>query len=154
MWFNYIAMSKKDSNLRDNPIWKDTFKLTEYIYEVNQEIIDNDPEEKWGSASKLRYAADDALFYVAQAVGGIPEYADYDWSNAKKHLFTLQTLYLFSHKQKLFDLDPEIVMLLDELILTTAKEIEKSKKAAEEKSQKDIEKAIEKRYQLDKLRLS
>lgn len=44
------------------------------------------------------------------------ETSAYDWSNVRKHLFSLQAMYIFAGKQHFFALDPDIVIRIDKLI--------------------------------------
>ncbi len=111
---------KTSNELRSNPIWKDTYEIVEHIYSKIDDLITNFPDEQWNIASKLRNAASDSLFCVSQAVGNAPEMSEYDWNNARKNIFSLQSMYIFATKQKFIELEPEIIVKLDKLL----KEIE------------------------------
>lgn len=103
--------------LRDNPLYKETLAIAEVMYGLLDKLVEDFPEEKWATASKLRNAANDSLYYVSQAVGNaLPETSAYDWSNVRKHLFSLQTMYIFAGKQHFFVLDPDVVVRIDKLI--------------------------------------
>ena len=131
--------------LRTHPLWKGTYELIEFMYGRIDEIIENFPNEKWATATKLRSSANDSLFYVAQCVSGTSsDGAEYDWSNARKSLFSLQTMYVFAGKQKFLELDPEIVVKIDELIQMVDTGIKTSRKEAEDKSKKELEPWLEK----------
>ncbi|HSW80039.1 MAG TPA: four helix bundle protein [Candidatus Saccharimonadales bacterium] len=133
------------NKLRANPLWKDTYELVVYIYDKIDEILDNFPDEKWTTAIKLRNSANDSLFYVAQSVGNtIAEGAEYDWGNARKSLFALQTMYVFAGKRKFIQLDPEVVVKIDELLEKIDTGIETSKKEADNKTKKELEPWLEK----------
>jgi hypothetical protein len=87
------------------------------VYGLLDKLIEDFPDEKWATASKLRNAANDSLYYVSQAVGNaLPETSAYDWNNVRKHLFSLQTMYIFAGKQQFFTIDPAIIVRLDKLI--------------------------------------
>ena len=133
-------MKNTPGNLRANPLWKEVFKLSEYFYSILDEITDNNPEEQWTTVSKLRSAANDCLFYTAQAIANPTiDAAEYDWSGARKNLFALQSLYLFAGKQKFLKLDPEIVVTIDNLIAEIDSNLEESKKAFEHKSKAELD---------------
>jgi len=133
------------NKLRTNPLWKGTYELVEFIYGKIDEIIDNFPDEKWATATKLRNSANDSLFYVAQCVSGSSsDGAEYDWSNARRSLFSLQTMYLFAGKQKFLELDPEVVVKIDELLQKVDEGIKSSKKEAESNAKKELEPWLEK----------
>lgn len=104
-------------NLRDNPTWKETSEIVDAVYGQLDKLIKDFPEEKWASASKLRNAANDCLYYISQAVGNaLIETSSYDWSNARKHLFSLQSMYIFATKQKFLTIEPELIVRIDKLI--------------------------------------
>ncbi|PLS81789.1 hypothetical protein CYG49_01450 [Candidatus Saccharibacteria bacterium] len=136
------AVPKK---LREDPLWKETLALTEYMYGKVDELTVNYPEEEWASANKLRNSANDSLFYVAQALGNTEASAsEYDWSYARKNLFSTETMYIFATKQKLIDLEPEIVVRIDRLIEAIDSLIEKAKEDAETKTKRELEPWLEK----------
>ncbi len=133
------------NELRKNSLWKGTYELVVHIYGKVEEIIDNFPDEKWTTATKLRNSANDSLFYVAQSIGNSTiDGADYDWSNARKNLFSLQTMYIFAGKQKFLELDPEIVVKIDKLLNEVDASIAISKKEAENKTRKELKSWLEK----------
>lgn len=55
--------------LRDSPLYKETLAIAEVTYGLLEKLVEDFPEEKWASASKLRNAANDSLYYMSQAVG-------------------------------------------------------------------------------------
>jgi hypothetical protein len=133
---------------RANPLWKETYAIVEYMYGSISELIINFPDEKWGTASKLRNAANDSLFYIAQAVGNAtPEARDYDWSSARRNLFALETMYIFVCKQKFLELEPSIVVRIDTLLKQIDTQIEVTKKESKDKTQADLQSWLDK-YQL------
>jgi len=110
-------MTKIPASLRDNHIWKDTYEIAQYVYVKLEELADNYPDEKWSTVIKLRSSAVDSIFYVSQAVGSMESDATiYDWNNARKNLFALQTIYLFVTKQKMLDIEPDLIVKIDKLI--------------------------------------
>lgn len=138
-------MKDMPNKQRSDPLWKDVLALAEHIYSAANEIIDNFPDEKWNTANKLRNAANDSLFYVAQATGNTAmEGAEYDWNSARKNLFALQTMYIFAGKQKFLDLDPDIIIKIDKLLAKVDESIAVSKKAADLKDKKALKPWLEK----------
>lgn len=138
-------MKEVPNKLRTNPLWKDAYALVEYIYGKIDEIVDNFPDEKWTTISKLRNSANDSLFYIAQSIGNAAtDGAEYDWSNARKSLFALQTMYIFAGKQKFLKLDPDIVIRIDRLLEKIDAGFEISKREVERKTKKELEPWLEK----------
>lgn len=138
-------MKDVPSKLRLNPLWQDVYELVVHIYGKIDEIMDNFPDEKWTTASKLRNSANDSLFYIAQSIGNTSiEAAEYDWSNSRKSIFALQTMYIFAGKQKFLELDPDIVVRIDKILEKIDSSIEASKKEVERKNKKELEPWLEK----------
>jgi hypothetical protein len=135
---------KNENKLTDNTIWKQATSIAEHMYGKLDEF-GHVPDEKWNSERKLRNAANDVMFFVAQAVGSsMPDAAEYDWNNARKNLFALRTVYTFAHKQKFITLEPEIVVKIDALLAGIDGEIANTKREIEKKSKKDMEPWLEK----------
>lgn len=138
-------MSNTTKKLRENPVWKETYAIVEFIYSKVDEIVANNPDEKWATATKLRNSANDSMFYVSQAVGSAEANArEYDWNGARKNLFAVQTMYIFATKQKLLELEPEMVVRIDRLIESVDSELIKTKKDTEVKRKKEMEPWLEK----------
>lgn len=135
---------KNDNKLTDNALWKEANAIAEHMY-AKLEELERTPDEKWNSERKIRNAANDVIFFIAQSVGNyLPEAAEYDWNNARKNLFALRTVYTFAHKQRFISLEPEIVVKIDKLLADIESEIDKTKKEAEAKSKQDMEPWLEK----------
>jgi hypothetical protein len=138
-------MSKVSKKLRDDPLWRNVFNIAQTVYGKLDDIISNYPEEEWNTASKLRNAANDSMFFVSQALGNkLASNASYDWNEAHKHLFALQSTYIFAAKQKYLELDPDVVVCLDNALEIASGQIEASEKAADKDKQEDLEPWLEK----------
>jgi site-specific recombinase XerD len=136
-----------EKKLIENHLWKEANSIAEYMYGRLREL-EHIPDEKWNTERKIRNAANDMVFFIAQAVGNfLPDAAEYDWNNARKNLFALRTMYTFAYKQKFISLDPEIVVKIDGLLTSIDEEIVNTKKEIEEKSDKDMKPWL-KKYQL------
>jgi len=136
---------KQPDTLRNNPIWKETYSLSEYMYSKLEEIIAKFPDERWSTGSKIRNATNDSIFYVSLAVGSsLSSATEYEWNNARKNLFALQTMYIFADKQKFLELDQNIVERIDSLLKEIDAQVDAAKKASKEKDQEDLEPWLEK----------
>lgn len=133
-----------DKKLTENHLWKEANAIAEYMYGRLEEF-EQTPDEKWNTERKIRNAANDTLFFIAQAVGNfMPDAAEYDWNNARKNLFALRTMYTFAHKQKFIVLNPEIVVKIDKLLADIDTEITAAKDEITKKTKKDMEPWLEK----------
>ncbi len=131
--------------IRDDKFWKDVYYLVEHMYGKINDLITDYPDERWTSANKLRNAANDSLFYASQAVGSANlEACQYEWNNARKNLFALQSMYTFAAKQKFFDSEPEVIVKIDSLLTHVDKQIALSKKAIADKNKEELEPWLEK----------
>jgi site-specific recombinase XerD len=138
---------KNQEKLTENPLWKAANVLAEYMYSKLDDF-EQFPDEKWNTERKIRNAANDVIFFIAQAAGNaLPDAAEYDWNNARKNLFALRTMYTFAHKQKFVTVDPDIIVKIDGLLANIDNEIGNTKREIEKKSKEDIKPWLEK-YQL------
>ena len=132
-------MTDTPSKVRNNPTWQKVYKLVERIYRNVDEMVTNHPNEEWATAIKLRSSAVDSLFYVSQAVGSIElEASKFELNNARKSLFTMQSMYTFVTKQKFLELEPEIIVQIDEILLEIDKMIEQSIVEQQKNLKKDL----------------
>ncbi len=123
--------------IEDMPVWQEACALGEYMYGILHEFSE---DEKWETERKIRSAANDVMYYVAQAVAnGLPSSSEYDWANARKSLSALKTLYRFAGRQKMVRIDPEIMVRVDKLMADLDAETVKAYEATEEYNRKDIE---------------
>ena len=135
---------KNEEKLTESSLWKEANAIAEYMYGRLEEF-EQTPDEKWNTERKIRNAANDVVFFIAQAVGNfLPDAAEYDWNNARKNLFALRTMYTFAHKQKFISLDPEIVVKIDQLLADIDTEITAAKKEIAKKTEKDMQPWLEK----------
>lgn len=126
--------------IRNNKLWKDVYSLVVDIYDKIEDIIANFPDEQWATASKLRNTANDSLFYASQAIGSAtPEVNLYDWNNTRKNLFTLQSMYTFAAKQEFIDLEPELIVKIDNLLEEIDKKISESRKEADKCKKEELD---------------
>ena len=131
--------------IRQDQLWQRVYKLVEHIYQKVDELVADFPHEEWATASKLRNSANDTLFYVSQTVGSsAPETSKYDINNARKHLFAMQSMYTFAAKQKFIDLEPELIVEMDNILAELDTRTEESKKAIKDSNKEDLEPWMEK----------
>lgn len=131
-------MTIPSDKIRSDKIWQDTYKSVQHIYRVIGDIVSNFPDEEWNTASKLRSTANDSMMYVSVAVGNaLPEVSSYDWNNARKYLFAMQSMYTFAAKQNFTTLEPELIVKLDDILAQIDSRIEdcQTAKAASEKQE-------------------
>ena len=133
------------TKLENEPLWKLSNTIAESIYGKLQEFPD---EELWNSSFKLRGSANDMIFFVALGLGyagsggGVE-----DWSSARKHCYALKTMYRFAGRQKFIDLEPEIMVKIDEVILGIDLKLRDAKLKNIELDKKELEPWLEK-YQI------
>ena len=135
-------ISKK---IRDDPFWQRVSKLVERMYgKVDQLIVDH-PNEEWSTAVKLRSSVIDSLFYVSQVVGRMNNDGNkFDLNSARRSLFSMQSMYIFITKQKFLELEPEIIVEIDQIIVEIDKMIDESILEYEKNQKKDLEPWLEK----------
>ena len=139
------SMKDVPSKIRNDKLWKDVYTLVENIYSKIGDLISDFPDEQWATASKLRNSANDSLFYASQAIGSVSSETNlHDWNNARKNLFSLQSMYIFAAKQKFFELEPEVIIQIDSLLEEIDKKISESKKEAEKRNKEELEPWLEK----------
>ncbi len=128
--------------LEDEPLWKETNALAELLYTK----LDSFPsDEKWYSASKLRYAIVDLVFTLSQALGsGSLVGSEYEWRAARKHASSMKAMYRFAGRNKFIDLDPSVMVRMDDLIKSIDLNINDAQKATKETEKRDMEPWLEK----------
>jgi hypothetical protein len=138
-------MKNIPTKIRDDVLWQDVYKLVEHVYGKIDDLIADFPAEEWTTANKLRNAANDSLFYVSQAIGNAaPEASKYDLNNARKNLFTIQSMYTFAGKQKFLDLEPDLIIELDRILAEVDRRIDHSDKESKKKNNEELEPWLEK----------
>lgn len=131
--------------LRNDPILVKTTVVVKYIYSILDDITSNFPDEEWNTVSKLRTAANDCIFYVAQGVGNNRSDAgEYEWNSARRNLFALQTMYIFATKQQFVEIEPDIIVQIDKMIAEIDSKIAFIATEDEKKQKQDLEPWLEK----------
>jgi site-specific recombinase XerD len=122
--------------MKDNVTLKEASALAHSMYEVANAIETELLDEKWRTASKLKNAANDSYFYMAQVFGaGKAQALEFDCISARKNLNTLKAMYVFAAKQNMTELDPALVVKIEKMI----SEID----AAQESSQTEVKRKAE-----------
>ncbi len=104
----------KLQKLDKQPLWIKTSEVVEYMYGKIDELPDY---EKWTTAIKIRNASSDLLFAIAQALGdSSPAATEFGWSQARKHATSLKAIYRFACRQKFLEIEPGIMVKLDEIL--------------------------------------
>jgi hypothetical protein len=132
-------MSKLDSN----KVWLDANKLAEKIYDI---LDDFSYEEKLNTARKLQNSINDFIFYVGQAVGAeVRQHtAEFDWAYANKALLGARTMYRFAGKQGMIELNPSVMVLMDDLENSISEELKKTARAIQKANKDDLKPWLEK----------
>ncbi|HSX31040.1 MAG TPA: hypothetical protein VLE99_03935 [Candidatus Saccharimonadales bacterium] len=111
--------------VEESVIWREACDLAEYMYGIVHELREHG--EEFRTESKIKYSANDLMFYVAQALGNaIPSGAQFEWGNARRNLSSLKTMYRFAGRQKFLVIDPAIMVRLDKLNKLIEAEIQKA----------------------------
>lgn len=133
-------MTDKKVSLRDSQIWIDTFSLVEDIYTALDEVTSEILDANWAILNKVRTAAADSLYYVAQGVGGnLIEFTIFEWSGASKNLFALQTTYIMACKQNYLKLEPKNVVIMDNLLAEFSNQQKLAQKAMIKRNAEELE---------------
>ena len=140
-------MNSPNKTLRSHDLWKSAYAIAQFTYEQAAVIVAEYPDEKWTIATKLRNSASDYVLHVSEAISDVPESSEYDWSNAKRSLFALQSIYILATKQKLLETDPDIIVKIDAILAAIEKNITASKEAKQAKKKEELESWLEK-YQI------
>lgn len=142
-------MTHLPDKFRNNPIWKETFTLAEHTYDLLSSKSGNFPEEEeWNTKSKIRNSINDAMFYISMAVGSrAPGGNEFEWNNAKKHLSSLLSMYLFASRRHFLELDPDIVVKIEGLLAKIDAETVAAREAGKKREQEELEPWME-RYRL------
>jgi len=125
--------------MKEGSLHKEIAAIAKSMYDAADVIEVNSIDEKWRTASKIKNAANDSYFYVAQVVGaGENNALEFDCINARKHLNTLKSMYVFAAKQGMTELDPELVVKIEKLV----KEIDSVQEAGEAKIKRKTEEEL------------
>jgi hypothetical protein len=138
-------MANRSSLDEDSPIYKEATGIAEYMYSNVLSQFDEFSQERWNTEKKIRDASNNIVFYVAQSVGSSTlAGTEYEWNLARKNLFALRAMYVFSDKQKFLKLAPEIVVRMDNLLVKIDGEIEASKKEIDRLNKEELKPWLEK----------
>ena len=131
--------------MKENSLLTEVSAIASAMYEVAESIEANDVDEKWRTVSKLKNAANDAYFCVAQVIGaGKAQSAEFDCINARKNLNTLKSMYIFASRQGMTELDPELVVRIDKVVKVIDAEQDASKKEIKYKTEEEMKPWLEK----------
>lgn len=123
--------------LEKDEIWQKANEITQRVY---GQLHDFPEEEKWVTQVKLRAGANDLLWSVAQGVSGaVPAGLEYDWGQARKQAGTLKTMYRFATRQKFIELQPEIMVMLNELIRNIDTKVAEAYVQTQEHNERELE---------------
>jgi hypothetical protein len=131
-------MSTKQATSADTKnIARGANELADFMYGKFHEFPE---DEKWATVMKLRNATNDFLFYVAQATGDISSFgAKYEWDAAHKSANAIKTMYVFAAKQNYVELDPDVVVGLDDLMSQIKEQSKQAAKTSEAEDKKELE---------------
>ncbi len=134
--------------MKENSLVAEASVIAQSMYEAADAVEESSDEEKWRTVSKLKNAANDAYFYVAQVSGaGKNKAIEFDCIYARKNLNALKSMYLFASKTGLIKLDPNEVIRIDKLIIRIDTELESSQNETKLKTEEDLKPWLEK-YQI------
>jgi hypothetical protein len=139
-------MSNMSVKIEDRPIWKEACDLAEFMY---GKLSDFPEEEKWYTATKLRSATIDFMYFASLAVGNTnPVGREFDWINVRKNAAALLTVYRFAGRQKFIELEPEIMVRITKMLTKVDTIIAEAQENGErfrvEESKKDLKPWLEK----------
>jgi len=126
--------------MKENSIINEASVIAESMYEVARTIEANYSfDEKYRTASKLKNAANDSYFYVAQVTGaGKNQALEFDCISARKYLNTLKSMYIFASKQGMADLEPEQIVRIDKLVAKIDAEQKASQKEIKRRTEEEL----------------
>jgi len=137
-------MKESTQELRSNPLWKEAFAISEYIFDQfdsSSSVLN----EKWDTTNKIRNSTNDMMLHISMAVASSEgAAAKYDWNSARKSLFAMQTMYLFACKQDFMDLEPEWIVRIDKLLEKIDDEFKKSVREIDNQFQEEMDQWLQK----------
>lgn len=123
----------------------DAAAIAHEIYAIANIIENEFVDEKWRTVSKLKSAANDAYFDVANVVGaGENNSLEYDCINARKHLVGLKSMYIFASKEGMIKIDPQLVVDIDRLVAKIEFEMSASQDEMKRKNEEELKPWLEK----------
>jgi hypothetical protein len=131
--------------MKDNPLLKEVATIADSMYAVANKIEADDLDEKWRTASKIKNAANDSYFYVAQVIGaGKKNALEFDCINAHKHLNTLKSMYVFADQQDMVGIDPELIVKIERLVTEIDSAKEEGNAEIKRKTEEELKPWLEK----------
>ena len=131
--------------MKESSLLNEVSAIAALMYDVADTIEINDADEKWRTVSKIKNSANDAYFNVAQVVGaGKGQSTEYECINARKHLNTLKSMYIFASKQTFIELDPELVVRIDNVVKAIDTELVAGQKETRRKTDEEMQPWLEK----------
>lgn len=131
--------------MKNDPLIKKVDAIAHEIYSIANTIENDFADEKWRTVIKLKNAAVDSYFDVANIAGaGKGKSSEYDSINAKKHLVSLKAMYIFANKEGMTKLDPQLVVNIDKLVELINLEMSASQDEAERKIEEELKPWLEK----------
>ncbi len=107
-------------------------KHTENISVIAHDLMDQLPEEgAWDIESKLRYASVDIVTDIANACGSLdPRDSLYKLGHARGLLFEIMSTLKIAHRLRLLELQPELMLEIEQTIAMLDKEAARLPKVA------------------------
>lgn len=107
-------------------------KHTENISVMAYDLMEQLPEEgAWDIESKLRYASVDIVTDIANACGSLdPRDSLYKLGHARGLLFEIMSTLKIAHRLRLLELQPELMLEIEQTIAVLDKEAARLPKAA------------------------
>jgi hypothetical protein len=131
--------------MKEDLLLKEASIIAGTMYDVANAIDISSLDEKYRTVSKIKNAANDAYFYVAQVTGaGKNQAVEFDCIYARKNLSTLKSMYIFATKQGMTELDPEQVVRIDKLIADIDAEQKAGQKEIKRKTEEELKPWLEK----------
>ena len=133
--------------LEDHQLWSEISDVVEQIYALLHKLPE---DERWETQPKLRMSASDLLFTASQAVGAAgPTGSEYDWGNVRRHLMALKAMYRFAGRQQFIELEPEMMVKINDLIKGVDAEVTQAYQRRDEHDRAELDR-LQERYKLTK----
>lgn len=104
---------KQNRELEDNPMWQKANDVSQALREVMTDI----PDEEYVVSMRLRDRTIGLTVGVAEVLGTTePQDVLRELSTVRRDVFGLKGAYLSLHKLELVEVDPDIIVAINELI--------------------------------------
>ena len=131
--------------MKEHPLIIEAGNIAHKMYEIAEAIEAALPDEKWRTVNKLKQTANDAYFFVAQVVAdGKGSSQEFECINARKSLKTLKSLYVFASKEHMTELDPSLIVHIEQLATEMNSWQKSSQQETVHKNAADLEPWLEK----------